>query len=56
MTDRLVIAYVLLAILGAEFVGVLWWQLYHSRRRTDAREQVRRRKAERILRASQPPP
>ena len=46
MIDRTLIAYGLILLLAAEFVGVGWWLFYHSRRRTDARERARRREEE----------
>jgi hypothetical protein len=55
MTDRLLVAYLMILLLVAGGAGVLWWNIYHSRGRTYAREQARRRQldAARIARAKQ---
>ena len=46
MTLRLAIVYGLVLLLAAEFVGVVWWRIYHSARRSDARRRARQRKSE----------
>jgi hypothetical protein len=43
MQTRLLIAYLLILLMVAGGAGVLWWNLYHSRERTYARERARRR-------------
>jgi hypothetical protein len=46
MTLRLAIVYGLMLLPAAEFVGVIWWRVYHSPRRSDARRLARQRKSE----------
>lgn len=41
MTTRLVIAYSLIALLVLAGAAVVWWNVYHSTRRTEARRQAR---------------
>lgn len=55
MTDRLLIAYLLILLLVVGGAGILWWNIYHSRGRTYAREQARRKRSEaaRLARAKQ---
>ena len=44
MPARLLIAYLLILLLVSGGAGILWWNIYHSRTRTDARERARRRR------------
>jgi hypothetical protein len=46
MPVRLLIAYLLMLLLATGGAGILWWNIYHSRERTYAREQARRRRSE----------
>jgi len=46
MSERLIVACALAAIWIAAAAGIIWWRSHHSRRRIDARESARRRKAE----------
>jgi hypothetical protein len=44
MPIRLLIAYFLILLLVAEGAGIAWWRIYHSPKRSVAREQARRRR------------
>jgi uncharacterized iron-regulated membrane protein len=44
VTDRLLLAYVLMAVLAVAFGALLWWWRYQSYPRAHARQQRQRRK------------
>ena len=44
MPTRLIIAYFLILLLVAQAAGIVWWGIYHSPKRSVAREQARRRR------------
>ena len=44
MTDRLLIAYGLMLLLAAGLAAMIWWNVYHSHRRTYERQQAVLRK------------
>lgn len=46
MPTRLIIAYFLILLLVAQGAGIVWWRIYHSPKRSHAREQARRRRAD----------
>ena len=46
MTDRLIVAYALMLLLALGVGGVIWWNLYHSHRRTYARRLAAERRKE----------
>jgi hypothetical protein len=48
MTTRLVVAYALIALLVLAAAGIAWWNVHHSRPRTEARQRARRRAAQRL--------
>jgi hypothetical protein len=48
MTERLMIAYGLIALMIVALAAIVWWNLYHSYPRKEARERARRRAAERL--------
>jgi hypothetical protein len=46
MPTRLLIAYFLILLLVAEGAGIVCWRIYHSPKRSYAREQARRRRSD----------
>jgi hypothetical protein len=46
MPTRLIIAYFLILLLVAQGAGIVWWRIYHSPKRSYAREQSRRRRSD----------
>jgi hypothetical protein len=44
VSDRLLIAYGLMFLLAVGFGAVIWWNVYHSHRRTYRRRLARERK------------
>lgn len=46
---RLIVAYALIALMVLAVAGVVWWQVRHSPRRVEEREQARRRAARQQL-------
>ena len=50
------IAYGLMFLLAVGIGATVWWNLYHSHRRTYLRKQVRQRKKESVKHASPVPP
>lgn len=46
LPTRLIVAYSLIALLALAATAIAWWNIYHSQPRTEERERIRRRAAD----------